>query len=139
MSRLAILLAAACLLSGVALSGCGGGGDKKDADDTVKAFVKAVDGQDAKKFCNDLVSDSFLEGAFGTKGASGKKQCESQVKALKNVNLDLVAIKKTEIKGDKAKVTVALNSGGRKQTQVLPLVKQDGDWRVSTIGPGAGP
>lgn len=139
MTRRVTLLTVLCVLPCAAVAGCGGGSDKKEANDTVKAFVKAVDAQDAKKFCNELVSDSFLEGAFGTKGSAGKKQCEAQLKALKDVNLDLVDIKKTEIKGDNAKVTVDLETGGRKQTQVLPLVKQDDSWRVSTIGPGGGP
>jgi hypothetical protein len=140
MARPVAVLAVICLLPGAVVAGCGGGsGDKQDAEATVKQFVKAVDAQDSKRFCNDLVSDSFLEGAFGTKGSAGKKQCETQVKALKNVNLHLVDIKKTEVKGKKANVTVELDSGGRKQTQVLPLVKQGNAWRVSTIAPGGGP
>jgi hypothetical protein len=137
--RLATPLALLCaLLCTTALAACGGGGGKSDAENTVKDFVKAVDSQDTDKFCNKLVSDSFLEGSFGGKGSDAKKQCRTQLKALKNVNLKLVRIKKTTVKGDKASVTVVLDTGGQQATQVLPLVKQDGDWRVSTLAPGGG-
>jgi hypothetical protein len=136
MRRLAPSTALLTALFCAIVVGACGGNDKGDAEQTVKDFVKAVDQQDGKRFCEQLVSDSFLEGSFGGKGSDAKKQCRAQLKALRNVNLKLVGIKKTKIDGDKANVTVELDTGGRKATQVLPLVKQDGDWRVSTLSPG---
>jgi Domain of unknown function (DUF4878) len=122
----------AVLCCGAALGACGGG-DKGDAEQTVKDFVKAINEQDSDKFCGELVSDSFLEGSFGGKGDDAQKQCRAQLKSLKSVNLKLDSVKKTKIDGDKAKVTVELETGGRKQTQVVPLEKQDGDWRLSNL------
>ena len=43
-------------------------------------------------------------------------------------------IRKTEIDGDSARVTVALETQGRPQVQSLRLEKEDGDWRLSGGG-----
>lgn len=125
----------AVLCCGMALGACGGS-DKGDAEQTVKDFVKAINDQNGDKFCGELVSDSFLEGSFGSKGDQGQKACRAQLKGLKSVDLKLDGIKKTKIDGNKAKVTVDLETGGRKQPQVIPLEKQDGDWRVSNLTSG---
>lgn len=125
----------AVLCCGMALGACGGS-DKGDAEQTVKDFVKAINQQDGDKFCGKLVSDSFLEGSFGSKGDQAQKACRSQLKSLKSVNLKLDSVKKTKIDGKKAKVTVELETGGRKQTQVIPLEKQGSDWRVSNLTGG---
>lgn len=132
--RIAVTLLAT-LACTVAFTACGGG-EKGDAEQTAKDFVNAINQQDGDKFCNDLVSDSFLEGSFGTKGEQAQKACRTQLKALKNVDLKLNKVKKTKVDGDKAKVTVELETGGRKENQVIPLEKQDGDWRVSNLTGG---
>lgn len=132
MRRSATALALALALG--ALAGCGSGNDKKDAETTVRDFVKSVNDQDGKKFCNDLVSDSFLEGAFGSKGDDGKKQCEQQMKSLKpKSRIELVKIEKTSVKDKKATVKAVLQAGAQRQSQTIPLVKQGDSWRVSTL------
>jgi ABC-type glycerol-3-phosphate transport system substrate-binding protein len=116
----------------VAIAGCGGGNDKKDANRTVRDFVKATNDRDADKFCEDLVTQQFLEETTGAEGDKAKSACKQQFKALRAVKIRLIQIRKTEIDGDKATVTATIEtSPNQPQPRVFRLKKQDGDWRLA--------
>jgi ketosteroid isomerase-like protein len=124
MRRLALI----CLL--VAVSGCGGD-DKKDAQQTVRDFVKATRERDADKFCDELVTQEFLEQTIGATGDKAKESCKREFRNLSGLRVSLVKIDNTELDGDNATVTAVLDRQGQRITQKLRLKKEDGDWKLA--------
>ena len=122
-------IALICLL--VALSGCGGGNDKADAEQTVRDFVQATRERDADKFCDDLVTEEFLEQTIGATGDKAKESCKREFKNLSGLRVELVRIEKTKLDGDHATVTAVLERQGQRLTQELRLKKEDGDWKLA--------
>jgi hypothetical protein len=122
-------IALICLL--VAVSGCGGGDDKSDAEQTVRDFVQATRTRDADKFCDDLVTEEFLEQSIGATGDKAKESCKREFKNLSGLRVDLVRIEKTKLDGDHATVTAVLERQGQRLTQELRLKKEDGDWKLA--------
>ena len=122
-------IALICLL--VALSGCGGGNDKSDAEQTVRDFVQATRERDADKFCDDLVTEEFLEQTIGATGDKAKESCKREFKNLSGLRVELVRIEKTKLDGDHATVTAVLERQGQRLTQELRLKKEDGDWKLA--------
>ena len=55
---MARVVALTCLAA--LLAGCGGD-DQKDAEQTVRDFVKAVNERDADAYCDDLITEEFRE------------------------------------------------------------------------------
>ena len=124
--------ALAVVVALVALAGCGGGGsDKDDANDVVRGVVDATIEKDGDKFC-DLVTEQFLEQTTGAKGDKAKDACKKQIDSLKNADLKVNKITKTEIDGDNATVTAELESSGQKRPQVFKLKKEDGEFRLAS-------
>ena len=121
----ALVIAAA-----LALPACGGD-DEADAEQTVRDFVSATNARDGKRFCEELVTQKFLEDTTGTTGSRAAGACRRQLESIQDLRLKLVKVTKTENDGDSARVTVTLETQGRSQTQVLRLAKEDGDWRLS--------
>jgi hypothetical protein len=122
-------IALICLL--VAVSGCGGGNDKADAEQTVRDFVQATRERDADKFCDDLVTEEFLEQSIGATGDKAKESCKREFKNLSGLRVELVGIEKTKLDGDHATVTAVLERQGQRLTQELRLKKEDGDWKLA--------
>jgi ketosteroid isomerase-like protein len=122
-------IALICLL--VAVSGCGGGNDKSDAEQTVRDFVQATRERDADKFCDDLVTEEFLEQTIGATGDKAKESCKREFKNLSGLRVELVRIEKTKLDGDHATVTAVLQRQGQRLTQELRLKKEDGDWKLA--------
>jgi ketosteroid isomerase-like protein len=124
--RLALLI---CLL--VAVSGCGGD-DKKDAQQTVRDFVEALNTRDADRYCDDLVTKEFLEKTTLSTGDEEKAR-ESCKREFKNVTVrvKLTKIGATKVDGDKATVTAVLTRQGQSIKQRLLLEKEDGDWKLA--------
>jgi ketosteroid isomerase-like protein len=122
-------IALICLL--VAVSGCGGGNDKADAEQTVRDFVQATRERDADKFCDDLVTEEFLEQTIGATGDKAKESCKREFKNLSGLRVELVRIEKTKLDGDHATVTAVLERQGQRLTQELRLKKEDGDWKLA--------
>jgi ketosteroid isomerase-like protein len=122
-------IALICLL--VAVSGCGGGNDKSDAEQTVRDFVQATRERDADKFCDDLVTEEFLEQTIGATGDKAKESCKREFKNLSGLRVELVRIEKTKLDGDHATVTAVLERQGQRLTQELRLKKEDGDWKLA--------
>jgi ketosteroid isomerase-like protein len=128
--RLALLI---CLL--VAVSGCGGD-DKKDAQQTVRDFVEALNTRDADRYCDDLVTKEFLEKTTLSTGDEDKarESCKREFKNL-TVRVNLTRIGATKVDGDKATVTAVLTRQGQSIKQRLLLEKEDGDWKLAGAAP----
>ena len=123
-------LAVICLL--VAVSGCGGGGnDKEDAEQTVRDFVQATRERDADRFCDELVTQEFLEQTIGATGDKAKESCKREFSNLRGLRVTLVRIVKTEVDGDNATVTAVLDRQGQPLREKLRLKKEDGDWKLA--------
>ncbi len=126
-----ILGLAASALTILALGACGGGSDKEDAEQTVRDIASATSDSDGDKFCK-LVTDKFLEQTTGAKGDKAKDACKKQIDSLKNADLKVNKITKTEVDGDNATVTAELESSGQKRPQVFKLKKEDGDYKLAS-------
>jgi ketosteroid isomerase-like protein len=113
------------------LAGCGGGDDKKDADQTVRDFVTATRERDADAFCDELVTREFLEQAIGATGDQASESCKREFRSLSGLRVRLVRIVKTEVDGDTARVTAVLERQGQRLKQTLRLKKEDGDWKLA--------
>jgi ketosteroid isomerase-like protein len=122
--------AAALLVSAIGLTGCGGNA-KEQARGAVRDFVKATNEHDADRYCNELVTKDFVEGATGVTGKQARDVCKRQVRSQRVPPVHLVAIQRTVVHGDRAKVTALLEAGGQSHPQVLPLRKQGGNWRIA--------
>jgi ketosteroid isomerase-like protein len=124
--RLALLI---CLL--VVVSGCGGD-DKKDAEQTVRDFVEALNTRDADRYCDDLTTKEFLEKTTLSTGDEDKarESCKREFNNL-TVRVNLTKIEGTKVDGDKATVTAVLTRQGQSIKQKLLLEKEDGDWKLA--------
>ena len=123
-------LALICLL--VAVSGCGGGdNDKEDAEQTVRDFVQATRERDADRFCDELVTQEFLEQTIGATGDKAKESCKREFSNLRGLRVTLVRIVKTEVDGDSATVTAVLDRQGQTIREKLRLKQEDGEWRLA--------
>jgi hypothetical protein len=115
----------------LAIGACGGGNSKDDAEQTVKDIASATNDSDGDKFCG-LVTTAFLEQTTGAKGDKAKDACKKQIDSLKNPDLKVSKITKTEVNGDKATVTAVLESSGQKRPQVFRLKKEDGKYKLAS-------
>jgi ketosteroid isomerase-like protein len=118
-----------CLL--VAVSGCGGGDDKEEAEQTVRDFVQATRERDADRFCDELVTQEFLEQTIGATGDKAKESCKREFRNLRGLRVTLVRLVKTEVDGDSATVTAVLDRQGQPIREKLRLQKEDGDWKLA--------
>jgi hypothetical protein len=133
MGRCTLLLAVAL----VALAACGGDekGEVGEVEQTVRDFVDATNQRDEKAFCEDLVTQEFLEQSTGATGDEATESCRKQFGRLKGLRVELVRIRSTKVDGDSAQVRAELKTQGQVQDQLLRLKKEDGDWRL-TGNPG---
>jgi Domain of unknown function (DUF4878) len=119
-----------CLLA--LFTGCGGGDDdKKDAEQAVRDFVTATREKDADAFCDELVTQEFLEQATGATGDQATQSCKREFDSLTGVDVRVVRIVRTEVNEDSARVTAVLARGGEELRQALRLKKEDGDWKLA--------
>jgi siroheme synthase len=118
-----------CLLA--LLAGCGGD-DKKDAEQTVRDFVTALRERDADTFCDDLVTEEFLEQFSGATGDKAKDSCKRELTSLTGLErIRLVKVERAKVDGDKASVTALIDRQGQRFKQVYRLKKEDGDWKLA--------
>jgi hypothetical protein len=128
-ARIALLI---CLVA--LLVGCGGD-DKKDAEQTVRDFVTALQKRDADTFCDKLVTEEFLGQFSGATGDKAKESCKRELNSLTNVEkVRLVKIRSTKVSGDDASVDAVIERQGQRLKQVYRLKKEDGDWKLSGAG-----
>jgi ketosteroid isomerase-like protein len=112
------------------LAGCGGD-DKKEAEQTIRDFVKAVNERDADAYCDDLITEEFREKSTFATGDQASESCKRQLKAIKGLRIELVRIAGTKVDGDKATVTVVFRRSGQQVRQRVMLEKDGGDWKIA--------
>ena len=119
-----------CLL--LALFGCGGD-DTKDAEQTVRDFVEALNTHDADRYCDELITKEFLEKTTFNTGDEDKarESCKREFKNLTGLRVKLAKVEATKVDGDKATVTAVLTRQGQRIKQKLLLEKEDGNWKLA--------
>ena len=122
----------ACAL---AAAGCGGRDDREQVDQTLRAFVSAVNARDGQRLCEDLVTRDFVEKQTFTKGDKALSDCKRQLSQVKGLKVRLVEIESVRVDGDRARARAVLSVQGQEQDQVYRLRKDDGSWRIAA---GAG-
>ena len=130
----ACLFALAAALGGALLAGCGGGDDDGDAERTVRDFVKAVRERDGDTFCNELVTEEFLEQFSGATGDKARESCKRELESLSGLEVKLVRVERTKVDGDRASVTAVIARAGQRLRQVYRLKREDGDWKLTGAG-----
>lgn len=123
-------------LVAAAVAACGGGRSKEDAEETVREIVRATGERDADKFCDELLTEEFVEKAFGAKGDTGRDACKRQLKALRAQPSRILRVKSVKLKDDRATVTVTLEQLGSRVDQVFNLKDEDGRFRLAA-SPGS--
>ena len=120
----------AALLLAAGLAACGAD-DREQVREAVRDFVDATNKRDGDRFCDDLVTQQFLEQSTGATGDDAHGACKKQVAALKGFRIDLGRISRVKVDDDRAQVTARLRAGGQPQTRLFRLRKEDGDWRLA--------
>jgi hypothetical protein len=122
------LIALSCL---ALLAGCGGGGGGESAADVANDYVKAQSQGDFGRVC-ELFSDQLRQ-QLG--GSNCVRFLQEQSSGIARRQLDVASVNEN---GDQAtvKLRTAGESGGGVNLQIS-LARQNGDWRVTSIG-GAG-
>jgi ketosteroid isomerase-like protein len=126
-----LALALAC---GALLAGCGGdGGDEGTASEAAQDYVQARNQGDAGRVC-ELYSDQLIS-------KLGASNCQAFVKeqtAGVATSLTLVRVREN---GDRAtailRATAAGETGGSGGRVKITLERQDGDWRITSLGGAA--
>jgi predicted lipid-binding transport protein (Tim44 family) len=119
-----------CLLA--VLAGCGGGDEKKDAEQTVRDFVTALRERDADTICDELVTKDFLDRFSFATGDEAKASCKRELNSLTGIQqIRLVKIERAKVDGNSATVTAEIDRHGRRSNQVYRLKKEDGDWKLA--------
>lgn len=120
--------------AGLIIAACGGTSTPSDVVQKVLKAQTSLDfGTVKKHVVKDLVPQiEEAEKAFETPEV--KEAMERLKAAADQVKYDVV---KEEIDGDNAKVTVKITALGQEQEQeqelIIPLVKEDGAWKVSKL------
>jgi ABC-type uncharacterized transport system YnjBCD substrate-binding protein len=110
------------LIPAVVLAGCGGGGESSGntAEATAKEFFAAYADQDADTSWDLLASES-------TKTVK-KADWEEFLKESPGMEF---TVGEVTVNGDKATAEVTAVAGEEKSTETVPLVKEDGAWKVN--------
>jgi ketosteroid isomerase-like protein len=122
------IAALTCLVA--LLAGCGGD-DKKDAEQTVRDFVTAVNERDADAYCDELITEEFREKSTFATGDKASESCKREFKAIKGLHIELVRVVRTKVDGDKATTTVVFRRSGQEIRQQVLLEKDGGDWKIA--------
>jgi hypothetical protein len=115
----------------VAAAGCGGS-DREDIGSTLREFVAALNTRDADKFCDELVTQDFLEKQTFAKGDRARDDCKRQLRQIRGLRVKLVRIASLKVDGDRARVRTVLSVRGQEQDQLYRLRKEGGDWRIAS-------
>ena len=129
MLRPAFTLLACALL---ATAGCGGGNDREDIDRTLREFATALNERDGDKFCDELVTEEFLEKQTFAKGERAHTACKRELARIRGLKVKLVRIASVTIKEDRARVRAVLSQNGQEQDQIYSMRNEDGRWRIAS-------
>jgi hypothetical protein len=118
--------------AGLMIAACGGASTPSDVVKKVLDAQASFDYGTVKKYVvKDLVPQiEEVEKQFESPEAKAAIEASKVLEGDQQVKYDVV---KEEIDGDSAKVTVKMSVAGREQEFTLPLVKEDGAWKVSTL------
>jgi len=133
--RRTVALACLALVPASLLGGCGES-DEDQVRNTVADFAQATKDRDFKEMCNDLLSQQLVK-RLQTIGLSCEQVLERST--ANQVLSPSITVEKVKVRGDVALAQVQTTAVGEKpSTDTLRLVKEDGDWRISSLS-GAQP
>ena len=120
----------ACAL--LAAAGCGGGNDREEIESTLREFATALNERDGDKFCEELVTEKFLEEQTFAKGERAHTACKRELTRIRGLNVKIVRISSLTIKEDRARVKAVLSQNGQEQDQIYSMRNEDGRWRIAS-------
>ena len=127
--RLAVFLACAVALIGVAA--CGGGDDDDGGgspEETVKAFANALADADGDKACDQLTKN--VRGQIEATGAKCGEQLGSLAGAASSDEKNKLKEIDPEVSVDGDNATAKVPNIGGEGTSDIKLKKEDGDWKI---------
>jgi hypothetical protein len=114
------------------LAGCGGGDDGAGAQEVAQSYADARSDKDFDQVC-ELLSDQFRQQLGGENCPSFLQE---QSSGIPRREFSLISVDED---GDRAIAT--LEAGGEADQPVrlqISLERQDGDWRITSVGGAAG-
>jgi hypothetical protein len=126
-------------MAALAVAGCGSGGsdgatesakrfggENREAAQVVEDFESAIHDGDAKRICDDLLSQR-----------NRPVRCESDVKAFvgqaQNKKVDL-EVRSVALRGDRGRARVRISGGpAGGKTVTYPLAREHGQWRITAV------
>jgi hypothetical protein len=114
------------------LVACGGADDEADAQQAVRDFVDATNERDGDRLCGELLTREVKEQATGVTGDRMDRVCRHQLALTTGLELDLLAIGRTEVHGDHATVRTRIDIDGVRAPRIFRLEKEGGSWKLSS-------
>jgi len=133
MKRAIVILVVLVLVFGViAIAGCGGSSSSSSSQtpqQVIQAYYDALGKQDATTTWNLMSAES-------QKGMGSKSEWETALKSVIGPGQHMVKVTagKTTINGNKATVEITGNVNGTANINSVPLVKENGVWKVDVAG-----
>jgi hypothetical protein len=127
------LLYLPCLLiiSALALSACGGGGDSDESK--IEDAIETSATSNEPSNCTELQTQKFDEQNSGTQGAAAVADCEREAEEGED-QAESVEVSAVAVDGDAATAAVAFSGSGLDDQAVeVALVKDGDDWKLDEI------
>jgi hypothetical protein len=141
--RLLTLLAALAAVLG--LAACGSAkdssgdfqGEQQKVAKVVEQLQKQGRNRDATKICSELLAPALVKQieTAATKANAKQTSCAKVLKTgLNDADSFELQVKKVQITGTRAAVTVSSEAGGDKRIDQLTLQKVGAAWKIATLG-----
>jgi hypothetical protein len=135
-SRATLLAVGALALAASLVIGCGGGGDSSSdsaaaPEDVVQQFVDSSRDGDGEAVCDLLSADSQAQVVDEAKSADDCPGAFDEDPTASDVPEDL-EIGEATIDGDTGSVAITVSG----QESSLPVVQEDGEWKIDITGSG---
>lgn len=129
MPKRLLLLPCILILSALALTACGSGGDSEgEVEEAIKTSATSTDPADCKK----LNTQNFMEQTTQESGSAAVKECEKEAKEGEGAKS--VSVSEVEVDGSDATAEVALSGGNLDgQALELALVKDGDQWQLNEV------